>query len=477
MDKVKKDLTINDASILKKTFDRLSNDLRDDFDKRIFDYSNSLLFKYYSSLYYFLPKSCLLEINDKGHNGYYIRPQEYFFIEDKRTGKTLTYTTKSENIIIPIREIITIKQSDTSINISLDFENNFDYDYVTIWLDPRLCEENPFFATYIFNQILEDNYGSAKITFSNYNYATKNIQIEPIKFQIKPTEKLVLNIHYSSLLYGFNIKIKDLFKYKHNDLKKIDFFLKIKTDNYSEEKLSSLFKVNLIPVFNSFDDYSSASFASMNLSDSRLRHHQKDDAQAIEVLSVYENNKQCEFDSFVFVGQNEYYFNRSTQSLNYSTVLPQLSNKIIGTKVHTYTTWTQVTEISELIEINSNAIASISCNISPLIINKTLNNYNSNAKEMFNIIDMINSKNIYTKTTFLAIAKLLKTNSNDMSLLSMLIQNVEIDSTINELILTFSDKYNQKYKHFLDFYIGIICKFINQNTFSFIKKIVLNNSR
>lgn len=100
------------------------------------------------------------------------------------------------------------------------------------------------------------------------------------------------------------------------------------------------------------------------------------------------------------MGQNEYYFNRSTQSLNYSTVLPQLSNKIIGTKVHTYTTWTQVTEISELIEINSNAIASISCNISPLIINKTLNNYNSNAKEMFNIIDMINSKTSIQKQHF-----------------------------------------------------------------------------
>ncbi|AVC43911.1 hypothetical protein B4919_03510 [Francisella tularensis subsp. novicida] len=475
MDEKRKDLSMNDASILKKTFDKLSNDIRDDFDKRIFDYSNALLFKYYSNLYYFVPKSCLLEINDKGHNGYYIPPQEYFFIEDKRTGKTLTYTTKSENIILPIRDITTIKQSDTSINISLEFANNFDYDYVTIWIDPTLCKEDPSFATYIFNQVLEDN-GSAKIKFSNHSYTTKNVQIEPIKFQLKPTEKLVLNIHSPSLLYGFNIKIKDLFKYKNNDLNKIDFFLEVKTENYNDEKLSSLFRVNLIPVFNSFDDYSSASFASMNLSESKLKHHQKDDAQAIEVLSVYENNKQCDFNSFLFVGQNEYYFNRSTQSLNYSSVLPQFSNKIIGTKIHTYTTWTQITEISDLIEINSNAIASISCNISPIVINKALNNYNSNAKEMFNIIDMIISKNIYSKTTFLAIAKLLKINTNDLTLLSMLLQDVEMDSTINELILTLSDKYNPKYKHFLNFHIGIICKFINQNTFSFIKKIVLNNS-
>ncbi|MDE4988617.1 hypothetical protein NAI02_12140, partial [Francisella tularensis subsp. holarctica] len=77
--------------------------------------------------------------------------------------------------------------------------------------------------------------------------------------------------------------------------------------------------------------------------------------------------------------QNEYYFNRSTQSINYSSVLPQYSNKIIGTKIHTYTTCTQITEISDLIEINSNAIASISCNIYPIVINKALNNYNSNA--------------------------------------------------------------------------------------------------
>ncbi|MDE4996866.1 hypothetical protein NAH08_12360, partial [Francisella tularensis subsp. holarctica] len=77
-------------------------------------------------------------------------------------GKNLTYTTKSENIIIPIRDITTIKQSYTSINISLEFENNFDYDYVTIWIDPTLCKEDPSFAKYIFNQVLEDN-GSAKI--------------------------------------------------------------------------------------------------------------------------------------------------------------------------------------------------------------------------------------------------------------------------------------------------------------------------
>ncbi|MDE5009133.1 hypothetical protein NAI53_10090, partial [Francisella tularensis subsp. holarctica] len=80
--------------------------------------------------------------------------------------------------------------------------------------------------------------------------------------------------------------------------------------------------------------------ASMNLSESKLTHHPTDDAQAIDVLSVNENNKQCDFNSFLFVGQNEYYFNRRTQSLNYSSVLPQFSNKIIGTKIQTYTTWT-----------------------------------------------------------------------------------------------------------------------------------------
>lgn len=80
MSEVKNSLSINDAAILKKTFDKLSSDIKNDFDKRISEYSNSLLFKYYSSLYYFLPKSCLLEIKDKGHNGYYIRPQEYFLL-------------------------------------------------------------------------------------------------------------------------------------------------------------------------------------------------------------------------------------------------------------------------------------------------------------------------------------------------------------------------------------------------------------
>lgn len=150
MSEIKNNLSTNDAAILKKTFDKLSIDIKVDFDKRISDYSNSLLFKYYSSLYYFLPKSCLLEIKDKGHNGYYIRPQEYFFIEDKRTNRSLTYTTRSESLILPLKNITTIKQSDTLINVSLEFENNFEYDYITIWLDPRLCEEDPIFCNVLF---------------------------------------------------------------------------------------------------------------------------------------------------------------------------------------------------------------------------------------------------------------------------------------------------------------------------------------
>lgn len=56
---------------------------------------------------------------------------------------------------------------------------------------------------------------------------------------------------------------------------KLTFFLEVKTENYNDEKLLSLFRVNLIPVFNSFDDYSSTSFASMNLSESKLKHHTK----------------------------------------------------------------------------------------------------------------------------------------------------------------------------------------------------------
>lgn len=219
MSEIKNNLSTNDAAILKKIFDKLSIDIKADFNKRISDYSNSLLFKYYSSLYYFLPKSCLLEIKDKGHNGYYIRPQEYFFIEDKRTNRSLTYTTRSESLILPLKNITTIKQSDTLINLSLEFENNLEYDYITIWLDPRFCEEDPFFATYIFNQILASN-SSVKIKFSDYSYTTKDITTEPINLQLKPTEKLVLNIHSPSLMYGFNIRIKDLFKYKHNNLKK-----------------------------------------------------------------------------------------------------------------------------------------------------------------------------------------------------------------------------------------------------------------
>ena len=474
MDGLNKELNTNEAVILKRTFEQIGNNIINDLDKRINDYSNSLLFKYYSSLYYFLPKSCLLEVKDKGHNGYYIYPNEHFFIEDKRTNKVLTYSTKSENIVLPIQEIKTIKQNETSLNLSISFYNHFEYDNLTIWLDPELCIQNPFLATYIFNQIIS-NSGTAKIEFSSHSYATRDIEIKPINIQLRPTEMLILNLHLPSLMYGFNIKIKDLFKYKNDDFKKIDLFLKVIIDNYPEEKINSLFKANLIPVFNSFNDYSNSTTALINFSNIKLTHYKKDDAQAIEVLSVYENNKQCDFDNFLFSGLNEYYFNRNTQSLNYNVAFPQLTNKIVETKVHTYATWTQITEISDIIEISSNAITSINSNISPVIINNAIHNYNHNS--MFNIVDMLISKNIYSKTTFLAIAKLLKVDTNNISFLSELLQNVEVNLITNELILTTTGKYNKKHKHFLYFFVNIICKFISQNTFCFIKKIVLNDSR
>lgn len=177
----------------------------------------------------------------------------------------MTYSTKSENIVLPIQEIKTIKQNETSLNLSISFYNHFEYDNLTIWLDPELCIQNPFLATYIFNQIIS-NSGTAKIEFSSHSYATRNIEIKPINIQLRPTEMLILNLHLPSLMYGFNIKIKDLFKYKNDDFKKIDLFLKVMIDNYPEEKVNSLFKANLIPVFNSFNDYSNSTTTLINFS-------------------------------------------------------------------------------------------------------------------------------------------------------------------------------------------------------------------
>ncbi|APC97032.1 type VI secretion system baseplate subunit TssF/IglH [Francisella frigiditurris] len=472
-----KDLTTTEAIILKKAFDRIGEEIKEDFDNRISDYSNSLLFKYYSSFYYFLPKLYLLEIKDKGHNGYYISPQEYFFIEDKRNAKTLTYTTKSETVIAPISKIKTIKNNDI-INVSLTFENHFEYDYLTLWLDPNLCDENPFFAVYLFNQILQSNKNDAfaRIQFTNDTYTTKDITIEAVNLELKPTENIILNLHAPSCIYGFNVKIKDLFKYKSNTVEKIDLSFKILTDNYNQEKISSLFKVNLIPIFNSFYDYSHATFAAMNLSESKLRHPEIDDAYATDVISIYENNKPCDFNGYYFGGQNEYYFNCNKQALNYNIVFPQLDRNLYETKIHTYSAWSQLTKVSDLIEINSNAITSINCKISPLIIRNEIQNYNQNAYSIYNMIDMLVSGNIYTKTTFVAIARLLKTHDHYISLLVDLLQDLHLDTLTNELILTPSKRYNDEHKYFLQYFTEIICKFINQNTFSFVRKVILNTA-
>ena len=213
----------------------------------------------------------------------------------------------------------------------------------------------------------------------------------------------------------------------------------------------------------------------MNLSDSKIRHYEKDDAQAIDVISIYENNKPCSFNGFFFKGQNEYYFNRNTQSLNYNIVFPELNSQILETKIHTYTTWTEVTELSDLVEISSNVITSINCTISPIIINQSIDNYLMSTDSMFDVIDMMISKNIYSLTTFLAITNLLKVSKDDISLLIGLLKSVEINEVTKELVVTTNEKYNIKYKYFVDFFVSIIYKFINHNTFNLIKKVIVKS--
>lgn len=87
---------------------------------------------------------------------------------------------------------------------------------------------------------------------------------------------------------------------------------------------------------------------------------------------------------------------------------------------------------------------------------------------MFNIVDMIISNNIYSKTTFLAIAKLLKVDTNNnISFLSKLLQNVEVNLITNELILTTTNKYNKKHKHFIYFFVNIYMQIYKSKHFLF----------
>ncbi|AIT09611.1 hypothetical protein LO80_06300 [Candidatus Francisella endociliophora] len=470
------DLNLSEISILTDTFKSIGDSIRIELDQRIKDYSSSLLYKYYNNLFYFLPKSYLIEIKDNNHVGYQITPDQQFFIEDKKNNNSLVFTPRLETTIAPVKDIQTKQVNESTVSLTLDFEHSFEYDYFTVWINPQFSKFHKYEADFILNELLNNKPSDifAKVMFKGGNLAIKKIQLSSLKYQLKPIEQTIAKIHASPITFGFNVKIENLFSYRSDEVEQIELILKLDMQAYHEEYIGSLFKINLLPIFNSYDDYSYSVYTNNLLSQIKLRHDQDKHAIPISVLSIYENNRKVEFNNFFFKGQNEYYLNLSTQSLDYNVVLPNLGSKVIDTKIHTYTCWTQNIDVSEFIEISSSVVSSFKCKLTPISFYNEKQNFKQSSTDIFDLIDKLVSNSIFSKATFESILKVLQADSNDIQLLLELISDIEVDILTNKLVIITSQKYSKKHYFFIEFMVKVICRFINKNSFNFIKELVIN---
>lgn len=477
MEKSDQDLSLDEKSALIDIFNKIGDNIRVDLNERIKNLNNSILYKYYTNFFYFIPKHCFLEIAEGDHSGYHITPDQPFFVEDKKQKNTLKFTTKLETIIAPISNIRT-EQKNGFLVITMNFNNDLEYDHFTLWIDPNFVKQNKFLSYFILKKILncKPSDVSAEVIFKDNSNAIKPVKLSKLNYQFKPLEIDVISILSPHATCGFNINIDKLLK-NNNEIKEMTLFLKINIGSHLNLDTTDLFRSNLIPIFNSYYDYSYSVNADMQLSDVRLRHDQNNNAVPISILSIYEDNKKIEFDEFFFKGQNEYYFNLFTQKLNYNTVLPKLASYSQDIRLYTYACWTDNVDLSDFIIVNSNDLSSIKSKITPIDIAKERSNYRLSLNKVFSLIEKLTSGNIFVESTIEDILHLLQVNENDITLLLELIENIKFDKLDNRLEIFTTVKYSKDHYFFLDYMMEIICAFINRNSSEFIKEFFLSEIR
>ena len=81
MYKDNQDTSSNEVDILKNHFEKIGKNINTNINRRIVNYNNSILYKYYANVFYFVPKHGLIKIDGGNHRGYLITPDHPFLIK------------------------------------------------------------------------------------------------------------------------------------------------------------------------------------------------------------------------------------------------------------------------------------------------------------------------------------------------------------------------------------------------------------
>lgn len=486
MDKTDQDISITEVDSLVRRFDKVGDEILLEFEERMRKLNDSILYKYHANFFYFLPKHYLLQIDAINKTSFKILPDQTFYINDKNKNDSFIFTPRIESILFPVDSIST-KIVDEYISININFKGDFEYDEITIWLDPIFVRENKYFSLFFIKHILNSKSSKhfAEIYFENNEKIITPLELSRLNFQISPLALDVLSTNFPESVSVFNIKINDLFKYKKINISKINIYLKLDMHNYASHNIisyissyiSTLFKINMIPIFNSYEDYSYNINTDMQLSEIELRNPKNKHSRPISVLSVYENKKELKLSDFTFNGINKYYFNLFSQKLDYSVMLPDVSSYFTKTRLHAYVCWTDNIDLSDHILITSNELPESLYKFQFNSIKDEKTNYRNQLSSTFSLIAKLNSNNIFNRSTFKDILYILQVNRNEVELFLELVGNIEFNFLTNKLKVKVTEKYSKDNYCLVDFIVYIICNFINRNSSEFIKEYMLTEIR
>lgn len=474
MDKKYQDTGLDESIEIQKAFKVIGENIMGELENKIKNFNNSFLYRNYSNFFYFIPKHNLLEINGGSHNGYHIAPDQPFFVEDKKKGVSLKYTTRLETNLASVRSIKT-KLNNNYFIVDIDFDCSFEYEKFTLWLSPEFVMTDKFLAHSILRKILASNSSEvfAEVFYKDNLKSTKRVHLSTLNYQLKPIETDALSYHSPQMTCGFNVYVEDLFNYEYNEIRKISLFIKNNSKSFVEEKVENLFKINMIPIFNSYDGYSRASYVNKQMSEEILVNDKNHYAKPLSILAVYENNKKINFDNFIFKGDNEYYFNIKKQILSYNVQLPSLETHIKDVRVYTYGAWTDNLDLSNSIIISSNELSSLSCNILPKHIGNEHTNYKTPSTKIFSLVEKLGVKEVFNKSIIIDLLTLLRVNDSDIELLLTAINEINFERVTEIIYIYIKPKFLKQYSELLEFMIAVLCKFINRNTFINIKDFFL----
>ena len=194
----------------------------------------------------------------------------------------------------------------------------------------------------------------------------------------------------------------------------------------------------------------------------------------MSVLSMYEDNNKIDLNGFFHKGQNEYYFNCKSQTLNYNTILPSLTSKIEKTRVYAYVRWTDNIDLSDFITVTSNDISSVKCSITPLYMSNEKTNYKTPLDAVFTLAEKLHSGDILHKSLIDNILTILQVDKDTIQITLDQIDSIKLSKIDNKLHITLIPIFSKRHRSLLNFMMEIICEFINRNSTIYIKNFILN---